>query len=392
MQIMAMSLKFLIKSFDRKFLPGILASIFLLTLALSDITLSQESQDGKQNTLRKASQQWMQVGIQQYKRNLFTEAELSFRRAHIFQKYLTDAERRQLDEFMANTRIAISEGKQAPASTQTADESVEPNQPVKAVVNVEKVVEKVKEKVKESESSTEQGRQQTEKEPRKITGQPAEQQKQSVKVAEPSVSKIQVDAGSSQDVIVIKDKSFRSKYMRLSAWLSRNRRNILIICLPALAVLVFISKLQGRRKRPGRRVYTNHALASTSYIGNRLNGNNGNSRAVKKSKNRRSASAAENPKRKSFEQSTEHWKEKHAGHTPAAGKSFQISEKWPQRKDKFEDDDHVVTKTEQKLCRKCEKLKAHSDFHKNKLSKDGLGSWCKECQKQYRKKRTAEKK
>ncbi len=97
MHVMAMSLKFLIKSFDRRFLSGILALTFLLTLALSDVTLSQESQDGKQNILRQASQQWMQVGIQQYKRNLFKEAELSFRRAHIFQKYLTAAEHEQLD-------------------------------------------------------------------------------------------------------------------------------------------------------------------------------------------------------------------------------------------------------------------------------------------------------
>ncbi len=216
------------------------------------------------------------------------------------------------------------------------------------------------------------------------------QQKQSVKAAEPSVSKIQVKAGSSQDVILIKDTNFRSNFKQLSAWLSQNRRDILVICLPALVVLVFISKLQGRRKWPGGRVYTNYVPASTSFIGNRLNGN---SRAVKNSKNRRSAGAAVvNPKRKSFEQSTEHWKEKHAGHTTGAGKSFQISEKWPQRKDKFEDDDQVVAKAGQKQCRKCEEPKDHSDFHKDKSCKDGLASWCKECKKQYRQKRTAEKK
>jgi len=203
------------------------------------------------------------------------------------------------------------------------------------------------------------------------------QQKQSLK------------AGSSQDVILIKDTNFRSNFKQLSAWLSQNRRNILVICLPALAVLVFISKLQGRRKWPGGSVYTDYVPASTSFIGSKLNGN---SRAVKNSKNRRSDSAAGNPKRKSFEQSTEHWKEKHAGHTPVAGKSFQISEKWPQRKDKFEDSDRVIAKAGQKQCRKCEEPKDHSDFHKDKSCKDGLASWCKECKKQYRQKRTAEKK
>ncbi|MGB2862706.1 MAG: hypothetical protein WBC05_05205 [Sedimentisphaerales bacterium] len=374
-----MSLKFLIKSFERRFLPGILALIFLLAMVLSDVTLSQESQAGKEEVLRKASLRWMQLGMQQYRSDLFTEAELSFRRAHVFKKYLTDAERQQLNEFLANARIAISEGKQALADTQTADESVEPNQPVKAEVNVEKV--------KDSEPSTEQGRQQTGNEIKTISVQPSQREVQPVKVTEPSVSKIQFEAESSSGVVLVKNKSFGSKYMRLSAWLSQNRRNVLMIGLPALAVLVFISKLQGRRKRPGRSVYTNHVPASTSYIGNRLNRNKENSRAVVDSKNGRLAfAAAGNPKRKSFEQSTEHWKEKHAGHTPGAGKSFQISKKWPQRKDKFEDDGPVIAKAEQKLCSKCEELKAHSDFHKDKSCKDGLARWCKECKKQYRKK------
>ncbi len=150
----AMGSKFLSKPFDKKFLSGILALIFLLTMALSEITSSQESQAGKQNVLRQASQQWMQVGIKQYRLDLFKEAERSFRRARVFQNYLTAAERRQLNEFLANARIAISEGKQAIPSTQTADKSVDPNQPVKPEVKVEKV----KEKVKESESSTEEGR------------------------------------------------------------------------------------------------------------------------------------------------------------------------------------------------------------------------------------------
>lgn len=364
-----MSLKFLIKSFDRKFLSGILALIFLLTMALSEVTLSQESQAGKQEVLRKASLRWMQVGMQQYRSNLFTEAELSFRRARVFKKYLTDAEREKLNEFLANARIAISEGKQALASTQTADESVEQEQPVKAG-----------EKVKDSQSLTEEGLEKT-------SGQPSERKEQSVKVAEPGVAKIQVEAGSSQDVIVVTNKSFGSKYMRLSSWLSQNRRNILMICLPALAVLIFISKLQGRRKRPGRRVFTNHVPANTSYIGVRLAGGDGNNRAIEDSKNGHSASAAtEKPKRKSFEQSIEHWKKQHAGQTTGAGKPIQASGKWPQRKDKFEDGDRIIAKTEQKQCRKCEERKAHSDFHKDKSCKDGLARWCKECKKQYRKK------
>jgi len=267
---MAMSLKFLIKSFDRRFLAGILALIFMLTMALSDVTLSKESQAGKEEVLRRASLRWMKVGTQQYKSDLFTDAELSFRRARVFRKYLTAAECEQLDEYLANARIAISEGKQAVASTQTAAEPVEPNQPVKAEANVEKV--------KDSRPSTEQAI-------KNISSQPSRRKEPSVKAAEPKVSKIQVTAGSQSGVVLSKNGSLSSKFMWLSSWLSQNRRNILVICLPALAVLIFISKLQARRKRPGRRVYTNHVPESTSYIGSKLNGSKENNRAIEDSGN-----------------------------------------------------------------------------------------------------------
>jgi len=365
-------MKFFIKSPNRRLPAGILALFFLLTMVLSEVALSRESQTGEQNILRQASLEWMQMGMQQYRSNQFSGAEKSFRRALVFRKYLTDAEREQLNEFLANARIAISEGKQAVASIQTAKAEEE-------------------EKVKNSEPSTAKRQQQTVKEPKIINSQ-IEQKVRSVKVAEPSVSKIRVEAESSQDVIVVKDKSFNSELMRLSAWLSQNRRNVLMICLPALAVLIFISKLQGIRRRPGRRVYTNQVPANSSFIGSRLAGGNGNNRPVEDSKKGRLAfAAAASPKRKSFEQSTEHWKKEPAGLTPAAGKSFKTSEKWPQRKDKLQAGHSVIAKAGQKQCRKCKETKAHSDFHKDKSCKDGLARWCKECKKQYRKKRSAEK-
>jgi len=370
---------------------SILALIFMLILVMSEVTSSQESQVDKEDVLRRASLRWMQVGIEQYERTEFSGAELSFRRARVFQKNLTDAERQKLEEYLANTRIAISDGKQALAITQTADESVELDQPVKAEVDAEKV--------KDSLPTPEEGRRQTAKAIGETSDKPRQQNVESVRATELSASKIQFEARSSQDeVIVMKDKSFKSEFMRLSDWLSQNRRNVIMICLPVLAVLIFISKLQAGRKRPGRRVYTHHVPQNSSFIGSKLNVSNKNSRAVKKSKNGRSASSsdAENPKRKSFTQTTAHWKEKHTGHAPAAGKSFRTNEKWPQRKDKFEDDNPALAKEEQKLCLKCNKLKALSEFHKDKSCKAGLARWCKECKadaaKKSRKKRASGKK
>ena len=372
-----MSLKLLIKSVDRRFLLGTTALIFMLVMTLSDVTLSQESQAGKDEVLRKASLRWIQVGIEQYQGDLFTEAELSFRRALVFQKYLTAAERERLDKYMSNARIAISEGKQAVASTQTADVSVEP----KTAAIVKKV----------------EDRRQTTEVIDKKSEQPALQKEPSVEAAEPAMSKIQVTAGSSGGVSIFKDGSFNSKLMQLSSWLSVNRLNILMICLPLLAVLVFISKLQARRKRPGRRVYSNHVPSNTSFIGSNLNGSNEKRRPGKVSKKARSASsAAERPERKSFKQSTEHWKKEPAGLTPDARKPFRNNKNTPQRKDKFEDDAPAVPKPEQKQCGKCGEFKDLSDFHKDKSCKDGLARWCKECKakaaRESRKKRAAEKK
>ena len=389
-----MSSKFLIKSFDRRFLLGILALIFMLIMILSDVTLSQENQAGKQEVLHKASLRWMQVGMQQYQSNQFTDAELSFRRARVFKKYLTTAEREQLDEYLANARNAIIEGKPAIASSQPADESVEPNQPVKAEVNAEKV--------KDSRLPIEEGRQQAAEGLDKISGQPSKRKEKSVDAAEPGASEIQAKAESTNVVVLVDNGSLNDKLMQLSSWLTENRRNILMVGLPLLAVLVIISRLKRPRIKPGRRIYTDHVPASSSFIGSRLNDSGENRRSGKGSKKARSApAAAPKPKRKSFTQSTEHWKKEPVGLTLVPDKSFRTDENWPQQKDKFETVESVETiedekpaapEPQQKQCTRCKQMKDLSEFYKNKSTRDGLARWCKECKKEYRKNHTDAKK
>ena len=372
MYVKAVSVKFSIMSINRKYLFGLLAMIILLTMSLPVVTLSQEKA-GKQNVLRQASLEWMQVGMKQYQSQQFADAEKSFRRALVFKKYLTEAERLKINNYLTKARIDLSEGKQPIESTKTADESVKQDQP-----------DKVEEKVKSSEPLAAKEQQQTEKEPKVIKSQ-IEQKVQSVKTAEPEVSEIQIAEESPQDeIIIVKDNSFRSKFLRLSAWLSLNRRNVLLTGLPVLAVLVIIMKMQGLKRRPGRRVYANYAPSNSSFIGARLNGDGENTRS--------SSAAAARPKRKSFEQSTEHWNQRHLGPAQVAAKPSMASEKWPQRKDKSPAGKSVIAKAGQKQCRKCKEMKAHSDFHRDRSTKDGLARWCKECKKEYRQKRAAEKK
>ena len=442
MKVMVMSSTFFIKSFDKKFLSGILASILILMMTLSEATLSQESKTDEQNILRQASKQWMQVGIKQYRLDLFTDAERSFRRARIFQKYLTAAEHRQLNEYLENVRIAISEGKKAIPSKQAADKSVDPNQPVKLKVKAEKLVEKAK----ESESSTEEGwlqskeerelteeaaraeaqlqaqaleysaleeklkaeketrlkaqqkakaqtqarakleeqlkaeterrakieaeakeavkaletaktkatakaesyatikqieeklKVQTEEGSKEINYETSDKKEQLFKAVEPAVPEGQVEGEFSQDVIVSKDKSLRAKFLLFSTWLSENRgiyyifyfcHFYMMIGLPALALLIIISELREKRKRPGKMVYTNQVPTNSSIFGAKLNGSNKNNVAVEDSGDGRLPSAkVGNLKLKGFEKSTKHWmepwKERHISRILNAGKQSRI--------------------------------------------------------------------
>jgi hypothetical protein len=357
--VKAMSIKFSIMSSNKKYLSIIFTSIFLLAVVLTQTSSSAESQAGKQNVLRRASLEWMQLGFRQYQSNQFEDAEQSFRRALVFKKYLTEAELLKINDYLAKARSGSSEGIQPAENIQPA---------------------KAEEKVEDGETLAVKQQQQTAKEPKTISSL-IEQKDQSVTPAAPDVSENQSEAESPAEVIVVKDKSFMSELMLLSDWLSENRRNVLMIGLPVLAVLLIIMKLQ-RRIKPIRRIYANYAPASSSFIGAKLNGDR---------KTGRPASTVANPKWKSFEQSTEHWK-KNAVKSPAERKPVETKEKWPPQKDKPAAGDVAVAKVEKKQCGKCKQFKPHSEFYKNKSTKDGLARWCKQCKKEYRRKRAAEKK
>ena len=377
----------MIKSFSKRLLPGALALIFLLTIIKPDSAFSKETQAGRQEVLRQASLQWMQVGEQQYQSKEFAQAEQSFRRALVFQKYLTDAERNQLNELLANTRKASSEGLRADKVIQIAEGSKEPNQPAKDAT--------VKEDIKADQPPVEAQPKPIKKILDKIKDRPDPQNVQPVAMAEPSVSNIQLAAESQSDIsdiVVTEDEDFNGKLMQISDWLEENRRNILIIGLPVLAVLIVISRFQGRKRKPGRRVYENPAIAgSSSFIGARLDGGRKPKRRDKFSKIRVPATVAPSPNQGGFTQSMEHWR-KNAIKSHASGKSFETGKVRPQRKEKFENANADVAEGGHKQCSKCKKLKPFSEFYKNKSTNDGLARWCKECKNEYRKNRKAVKK
>jgi hypothetical protein len=340
------------KSADKKFLPVVLALILLLPAALPRPALSQENQPGEQNVLRQASLKWMQVGIKQYQSKQFTDAEQSFRNALVFQKYMTEAERKQLNDYLAKAQTAPTKPEPAGTAAGPADKSVKQPQPVES---------------------------------------PPPQKVQPARPAGPNSPAIPLAAETPPDATVTKDNDFKSRFMQLSDWLAVNRANILMVGLPILAVLMLIAKFQARKRRPGTRVYSNPAIVSSSFIGAKLNAGGPGGKRHKDSRKLRPAPVpAANPGQKGFTQSLEHWR-KHAINAPAAGKPFETSEAVPQRKDKFEDTGVPAGEVEKKLCGRCRELKPVTEFYKNKSTSDGLARWCKQCKQQYRKEHHAAK-
>jgi hypothetical protein len=366
----------MIYSLDKKFLPGVLALVFLLTAP----ALSGESRPGEQNVLRQASLEWMQLGIKQYQSRQFDAAELSFRRAMVFRKFLTDDERNRLSSYLENARTAAAKAKQPAATADTADKSLKQPQPPKVPPKIEKPAQ--------SRPAQEPARRQIQKEPDKTKSPPLQKVSPS-KPASPTEPELQLAGEAPGDIVVIKDKSFKSQLLRVSDWLAANRANILMVGLPLLAVLMIIAKFQARKRRPGTRVYANPALASSSFVGARLDGRTQARGKSKGSHKRRPAPAAEAaPRQRGFTQSLEHWR-KHAVNAPAAARPFDTNESRPQRKDKFETAAEPAVEAEKKQCGKCKEFKPLTEFYKNKSTSDGLARWCKECKKQYRREHKA---
>jgi FtsZ-interacting cell division protein ZipA len=427
--------KFLIQSLDRKLLPGILALVFLLTMILSEVDSSQASEASGQEVLRKAAQGWIQRGMEQYRQHLFEAAERSFRCARVYRKHLTAAEREQLNELLAKVRIAGSEANLVPTATQTVNEPVEQGQPVKAESPVAEV--------KNTESPTKKVREETGKKLKQTSNQTTAPEEQTVDKAEPDVSKNQVEPAPPQTVVLVTKASFMNKLTRCSSWLRNIRRELLIAALPALALLLLIARRQ--RRGTTKRVYTNVVREHSPIIGLKLaqhkrsrhgitdleegrvayvperhgkqkkwkntieqwKTRNGQSEQLRSEINRQEQ-ATRHPKQQTAEVRTPDEKPQHeltkpkrteerprqqADEVPAAGEPSQRKRKWPHRDYKYEDCHRVIGEVKEKLCRRCEKWHAESNFHKNRSCKDNLASWCKECKakaaKEYRRKRTA---
>jgi len=96
--------RFLVETFGGKSLLVILASILLLAAGLLGTAPAQTSKDDRTKAVREVAQYFIQTGIKQYERGYYIQAEKSFFRALDYEKYLTAATLKNLNELMEGTQ------------------------------------------------------------------------------------------------------------------------------------------------------------------------------------------------------------------------------------------------------------------------------------------------
>jgi hypothetical protein len=99
----------------------------------------EQSPQQKADTLREVAQNWIQVGLEQYKRGLYAEAEKSFLAASEYQQYLTDKEVKQLEETIAKTHQAGVERQAALEQINQTQDLLSKGQTLEAKARYEKL-------------------------------------------------------------------------------------------------------------------------------------------------------------------------------------------------------------------------------------------------------------
>jgi outer membrane protein assembly factor BamD (BamD/ComL family) len=131
--------RFLIERFNRKRLSVFLASILLLTTALTGVAPAQANNDDKTKTVRAVAKHFIQAGIEQYERGHYIQAEKSFLNALDYADYLTAAAREKLEEFLGKAHKGALERKKILEHVQTADRLIKQGYLIEARSHLEKV-------------------------------------------------------------------------------------------------------------------------------------------------------------------------------------------------------------------------------------------------------------
>jgi hypothetical protein len=114
--------------------------VFLLpaAVAFGIESPSQKKESGKEQIVSEVAKQWLAVGSEQYKKGLYTSAEKSLLRARDYQEYLTDAQRKELNELLDKTHAFIKDRELVLKQLEKADELIARNKLAEAKEGLEK--------------------------------------------------------------------------------------------------------------------------------------------------------------------------------------------------------------------------------------------------------------
>ena len=118
--------------------PGFFTTGLLVLLAAASCS-ANETIPEKTQVLHKVAQNWIQIGLSQYKRGLYAEAEKAFLSAREHQEYLTAEEHKQLEQHLEKAHQARVESKTVLVHLNQARKLLNQGQPIKARAHYEKV-------------------------------------------------------------------------------------------------------------------------------------------------------------------------------------------------------------------------------------------------------------
>ena len=118
-------------------LPAIAVLVLLFSTPVASVTA--ENQQDKQQILLGVAQDWIAIGLAQYHRSFYQQAQASFLQAQEYQGYLTAAEQEKLGNSLKKIQIALVERKSITGHLQKADELIAKGELIKAKAHLKEV-------------------------------------------------------------------------------------------------------------------------------------------------------------------------------------------------------------------------------------------------------------
>ena len=118
-------------------LPAIAVLVLLFSTPVASVTA--ENRQDKQQILLGVAQDWIAIGLAQYHRSFYQQAQASFLQAQEYQGYLTATEQEKLSNSLKKIQIALVERKNITGHLQKTDELIAKGELIKAKAHLKEV-------------------------------------------------------------------------------------------------------------------------------------------------------------------------------------------------------------------------------------------------------------